>query len=251
MTVSLVVAPAPAPVPAAAVKLDDKFVVLPYALGYGSALRHFRNACKNDSHSIQPVVDGKPRPFTLEETVAVRVEDYDTLHDAHGKIKTPKERRRLFDVSLDTCSHVFYGREKLEFTAISPNLLHLSPYFDREQFSPTNDQAIYRMLLDAAVLKNGERVFNRQLSKSKFLVHPLWGYLVPNTPLRRRYAEIVYDECGIKQGCGFYIDLTPQQLDRGVSLFLNSLASHSVAGAHRTLNGATNFLRMRSVSDQK
>lgn len=214
-----------------------------YALGV-EAIRESYNNCECPSQPIFTKPDGSciVRSLTFRENLQARIEDYNTLNNADGSIKTDDERLRFFNKWLDSCTGIAYkkGTTKFKIVPQSQDLIEIPSEF-KEAFLEINYDSI-----DGIELDSSKNKYNDLLTLSKVKSHPAWITTVEeDTVLLSEYANIVFGLLKEKykrtNGMGFFVR-SNTKTDELRALFVSNIDDYSYAVGNYSLNNGGSFL---------
>ncbi len=181
------------------------------------------------------------RPFTMKENLQARIEDFNTLTNPDGTERTEEERKRFFNIWLDSCSSIHYLARTTRFkiNPVSPELITLAQ-------APTLDYlAAHYAQTQVTELDSTVRgvKYNCALSRAEVLEHPAWLAAVKEDRVLLGDAfDIV---CAVKNapanwnGMGFYVYPNKAQ-DELRPLFVDI---HNYQGNANGRNSLTNYSR--------
>ncbi len=184
------------------------------------------------------------RPLTFRENLQARVDDFETLKNKDGSIKTINDRLRLFTISLDSCMGVAYSSKNEDDFMIIPVCRELItiPKDFRDQYMQIN----YANLQGKGIsLKRSQVKYNTSLSESEVITHPAWIASVEgDISLLCTYASIVFRHLSRGEGkaMGFCLrnEISEDQLR---SLFVYNGDNTSIANGNINLYNYIIFLR--------
>ena len=98
-------------------ELEDKIehILMPKTSTYALGVYALRDAYLRGGCSDQPLFDNLVRPLTFRENILARVEDYERIVGSDGKGRDKKERLRLFEIWLDSCTGIGYKAGTTKF----------------------------------------------------------------------------------------------------------------------------------------
>ena len=226
--------------------MNKNYLLMPeartYVLGV-EALREY-SAKGYSMQSLYTRTDGSwiVRALTFKENLQARVEDYNTLKNADGSVKTDDERLRLFNRWNDSCTGISYkaGATKFKIVHQSLDLIEIPSEFNSE-FMRIDYNSINGIELDSSDAKYGTL-----LSKEEVICHPAWLAAVENdNVLLSEYADIVFnllkEKYKKKDGMGFWVRQNTET-DELRALLVNYLNSNSSANGNCNLSGGGSFL---------
>ena len=215
--------------------IEGNYILLPQTSTYAQGVHSLRESSIADPHSVQPVTayDGIIRPLTFRENIEARVTDYENN-------KGSKDRLRLFNKWLDSCTGIAYksGSTKFKVVLESGNLIGISKDFN-DSFIPVVYDDISGVELDRAEAK-----YREWLTKEEVLEHPAWRTVVEDDiNLLRVYADIVFSARKNEIQMAFWTR-EATEVDELRALFVNYLVNGSVADGNYYLNNNASFLRV-------
>ncbi|MFH1456327.1 MAG: hypothetical protein ABIF40_05260, partial [archaeon] len=124
-----------------------------FANTYALGVHKLRNECKlEDSHPTF-VLDGNRvfRPLTFRETIEARVNDYETLKDRDGNVRSKEDQLKLFKRYLHSCTGVAYKKSTTKFKIIPvcADLIGIDKDFN-QHFLPINYANLTGIELDSS-----------------------------------------------------------------------------------------------------
>ncbi len=229
----------------------DYKVVPPRAyVPYGQAKQKLEQAAEKDKQSPLYIVEnGKIRPPTFKQTLEMKLNDLETKFDAAGNERSNKDRVRLFNRWLDSCTGVAYNsKDKNLFKIItkSQDLIDL-PHNFKGYFVPIDYAKI-----DGDELKRSEAIYRQRLTPDQVLKHKAWLAAVDgDKQLLLDYVKGLQEAYRLdgrsvpEKLMGFYIrpksDISKDQLR---ALCVSNLVNESVAVDSWILNDSARFLRV-------
>jgi len=163
---------------------------LNYAKALG-VLRRDYSSGRIPGHPVYVFPDGKKviRPLSLRETALARMNDYETLRDVDGSVRSDEDRLKLFNKWSFTCSGIAYhkGSSKCKILPVSEVLVTIAEDYDHA-FIPINYANVNGFEIDTSAGK-----YNQALPLSEVLENAGW---VESFELDRRaltdYAGLVF-----------------------------------------------------------
>ena len=147
------------------------------------------------------------RPLTFRENILARVEDFETLKNNDGRMRTIEDRLRLFDTWLDSCSGVVYSSQNEDDFMIIPECKELITI--PRDFNDEYIQVDYASLQGKGFsLKRSQAKYNQHLTESEVISHPAWIASVgEDMSLLSMYTSIVFNNLKDREGkaMGFYL----------------------------------------------
>ncbi|MFH0798481.1 MAG: hypothetical protein V1906_03660 [Candidatus Woesearchaeota archaeon] len=212
-----------------------------YALG----VHALRKACKGNPNCAHPAFVKKHlilrsiihRPLTFEENIRARLDDYNTLHNPDGSDRGEKERLRLFNTSLDSCTGVAYKKGTPLFKIIteSEDLIHIGKGFN-DIYLPVDYSKLRGVELDRSQGK-----YNQLLTLKDAINHPAWNEAVTDKPLLNEYANLIF-RLKIENNMGFWVRQNASQ-DELRALYVDNLNNNSSADGYYSLDNGGRFVR--------
>ena len=146
------------------------------------------------------------RPLTFRENLQARVDDFETLKNDDGSTRTIKDRLRLFDDLLDSCTGVAYSYLSGDFMILplSKELITLPKNFC-DEFINVNYASLQGK---GTALKRSQAKYNKPLTELEVISHPAWmAAMQEDISLLCTYASIVFNHLsdGKSKGMGFYL----------------------------------------------
>ncbi len=176
-----------------------------YGLGIKALQQAYvKGECPDQHLIILPTGKKVVRPNTFAENLVAIVEDFETLYDIQGNVRTIENRKHFFGIELSSCSSIIYRDSgRIKISPISLDLIMLPSKF-YQQFLYTNYNSV-----------QGEEInfypekwkWNTGLSRTEFLNHRGWRAAVGSTKegdeILKAYADIYYGALGNKRGLSF------------------------------------------------
>ncbi|NQV91511.1 hypothetical protein HQ489_03475 [Candidatus Woesearchaeota archaeon] len=206
---------------------------------YGKSQAQFRrNSDESSLHTID--AQGNPRIATMSDIFRARVEDYDTIEG-----RTLEQRTRLWNQYFYTSTDIIYkgGTSEFKLTHNSPHLAALPENFNGPVFDVECDSVKFNDDVDVIV--------NKPLTRGQFLASPVWDYLIFDTHVKKRIAEIMFDEFKFNTAFKFWTTTAPIR-DHGRALFAsNANMCGDVHGKSSLSYGLVSFLRVSSTETSR
>jgi len=189
------------------------------------------------------------RSLTFRENLQARVDDFETLKNKNGSTRTIKERFRLFDTWLDSCTGIVYSSKNEDDFMIIPvckELITIPKNFSNEYISMD-----YASLQDRGTrLKRSQAKYNEFLTESEVISHPAWiASVEEDITLLSTYISIAFKHSSRSEGklMGFYLRNKIEK-DQLRSLFVGIRYDDSGANGGGSLDCGSVFLRGTSPS---
>ena len=189
------------------------------------------------------------RPLTFRENLQARVDDFETLKNKDGSIRTIEDRLRLFGTWFDSCTGIAYSSNNDDFMIIPmcKELITIPRDFNDEY-----TQVDYASLQGKGFsLKRSQAKYDQQLTESEVISHPAWFASVEeDVTLLCMYVSVVFKHMINKDGKSMDFYLKDQiKKDQLMDLFVYGCNSNSIASGNVNLNfDGTSFLRATPLS---
>ncbi|MDP3990188.1 MAG: hypothetical protein Q8Q01_03205 [archaeon] len=221
--------------------VDGNPVLMPKTATYALGAQALRDSYARGECPTHPLFTNVVRPLTFRENLEARVNDYE---NNRGK----KERLRLFNKWLDSCTGIAYkkGTDKFKIIPISPDLVTIPRDFNNHFI-----QVDYDGLAGTELDRSGGK-YNQLLTTDEVLAHPAWRVAVEgDIALLRTYRDIVFAEKkSLNKLMRFWLHDDPNK-DQLRALFVNDLDYGSSAGGSNDLGDGGSFLRVAPSSPKE
>lgn len=216
---------------------------------YFVALEQLRTDSAADQNSLQPTVTiaGRTyvRPLTVKEILQFRLEDYNTLTNPNGSIRTEEERKRLLNQWFFTCSGIAYSTDgKFKLSREAPQLITMNS-IPTSAHLPVDYSALNQNNTWQEFARNQRRVkYNAGLTEEEAVAHPMWQFLAEgDTTLIRETHQL---NCSLyNRSTAMYAWLlgTPEQVQLRALALSYYYDSSSLNGLN-LLNDSSSFLQV-------
>ncbi len=227
-----------------------EYEVMPRAGTYAEGVHILRNSYVENESEVPSRLwyecDGQKivRSLTFRENLLARVDDFETLKNKDDKERTIKDRLRLFDTWLDSCTGIAYSSQDEGDFMIIPVCRELITI--PEGFCDEEMQINYASLQGKGFsLKRSQVKWNQLLTESEVMSHPAWiASVEEDITLLCAYASIVFKHVSNKYGkaMGFYLR-NPIEKDQLRSLCVSSRDRNSNADGNYNLGSNCVFSR--------
>ena len=221
-----------------------KYVLMPRAETYALGVEKLKNACLADQMNAQPLFTQNDnsriiRPLTFEENIRARVNDFETLLDENGNDRSLKQRKRLFNTWLDSCTGLAYKSKTTKFKIITEcsELVNIANNFN-EEYLPISYNAVNGIELDSS-----KGIYNKLLTPQQVFEHKVWNAVVQDSALLKTYTDIVFQLNPGDERMRFWV-MQNTEKDELRALFVYNIDNNSDASGYANLLNNAYFLRV-------
>ncbi len=189
------------------------------------------------------------RPLSFRENLLARVDNFETLKNKDGSVRTMEERLKFFNMWFDSCTGLAYSSQnENDFMIISicEELIIMPENFRKEYLliDYTHFQS------KGFSLKRSQAKYCQALTHSEVITHPAWiASVEEDIGLLCTYASIVFDQTNERrnESMSFYLK-DKMEKDQLRGMFVSNLDDSSFASASNYFYVDSSFLRAAPLS---